>query len=637
MMFLSRRSTARCCHSLQTQARISQRRYLNNSASLRTGAPISPSPSRFTRISSFWLPTGGLVPAEGEDGHAKLIRAGYLRQSHTGIFHILPLGERVQKKLEGLIDKYMSQLGASKVSLSSISSQALWGKTNRLEGYGKELFRFTDRKAVPYILAPTHEEEVTKLVASTVKSYKSLPLRLYQIGRKYRDEIRPRHGVLRSREFLMKDLYTFDCSLQSALKTYEEARAAYSRLFDELKLPYLVAEAASGDIGGDLSHEYHLPSPTGEDNVISCTDCSYVANEELATARPVTHEDPVSTDANNVRSDGVSPARVWRGISKDRKTLINVWYPTLFAEGDLNTHALKSVVSGLDASLEGVSSLWQSTLHTMGSSKSGERPQLLNIIDYRLGQRFASSLQDDPSQFPLLPPDSPVEVSQLENKYVMSSTKGEPLNTIRIQDGDHCPRCIAGKLTVQKAIELGHTFHLGTKYSDALGARVDMPATRLEGTQAISTEPQKSASVSESVSVSMQMGCHGIGVSRIIGAVADHLADERGLNWPRAIAPFEVLLIPGRDMEEDTMTIIRSLTEPSDTFPPIDLALDDRDATFPWKLKDADLVGYPVIVLLGRKWISDRQCEVQCRRLSSIEFVPLDQLQEHINKLLAQL
>ncbi|KAI1273193.1 hypothetical protein F5Y07DRAFT_411892 [Xylaria sp. FL0933] len=622
MMFLSRRSTARCCHSLQTQARISQHRYLNNSASIGTGAPISTSPSRFTRISSFWLPTGGLVPAEDEDGHAKLIRAGYLRQSHTGIFHILPLGERVQKKLEGLIDKYMSQLGASKVSLSSISSQALWRKTKRLEGYGKELFRFADRKGVPYILAPTHEEEITKLVASTVKSYKSLPLRLYQIGRKYRDEIRPRHGVLRSREFVMKDLYTFDYSPQSALKTYEEARAAYSRLFDELKLPYLVAEAASGDIGGDLSHEYHLPSPAGEDNVISCTDCSYVANEELATARPITHEDPVSTDAN-VRSDGVSPAQVWRGISKDRKTLINVWYPTSFAEGDLNTHALKSIVPGLDASLEGVSSLWHLTLDTMGSSKSDDRPQLLNIIDYRLGQRFASSLQDDPSQFPLLLPDSPVEVSQLENKYVMSSTKGEPLNTIRIQDGDHCPRCIAGKLTVQKAIELGHTFHLGTKYSDALGARVDVPATRLEDYRA--------------VSVPVQMGCHGIGVSRIIGAVADHLADKLGLNWPRAIAPFEVLVIPGRDMEEDTMTIIRSLTEPSDSFPPIDLALDDRDATLPWKLKDADLVGYPVIVLLGRKWLSDRQCEVQCRRLSSIECVPLDQLQEHINKLLAQL
>ncbi|KAI0430421.1 class II aaRS and biotin synthetase [Xylaria sp. FL1042] len=614
-MFVSLRSTPKCYYSLQTQTRISQRRYLHDASSIRTGAPISHSPSHVTRISSFWPATSSIIPVEGEDGHAKLARAGYLQQSHAGIFHTLPLGQRVQNKLEGLIDKYMSQLGASKVSLSSISSQALWQKTNRLEGYGQELFRFADRRDVPYILAPTHEEEITTLVAKRVKSYKYLPLRLYQIGRKYRDEIRPRHGVLRSREFVMKDLYTFDHSLQSALKTYEEARAAYNRLFDELKLPYLVAEASSGGIGGDLSHEYHLPSPIGEDNVISCTDCDYVANEELATTRPLPSED------NNVKSAGISPAQVWRGISKDRKTLVNVWYPTSFTDASINTHALKSIIPGLDSSLEDVLSLWQSTLKLASSSKSDKRPQLLNIIDYRLGQRFANSLKDDPSHFTILPPDSPVELSRLDQKYITSSTKDEPFNTIRIHDGDHCPRCTSGKLTVRKAIELGHTFHLGTKYSDALDARVDAPSP---------TDPQRSTTVP------MQMGCHGIGVSRIIGAVANHLADERGLNWPRAIAPFEVLVIPGKS-QEDAMNVIRSLTESSDTSPPLDLALDDRDETFPWKLKDADLVGYPVIVLLGRMWVSDRQCEVQCRQLDSKEFVPLDRLREHVNGLLAQL
>ncbi|KAI1744054.1 class II aaRS and biotin synthetase [Xylaria scruposa] len=619
MTFLIR-NTQRCCFSLRRQACIQQRRHTTSSLESRA-------PGYFSRLSNFWLATGGITQTEREDGHAKLVRAGYLRQSHAGIFHLLPLGERVQTKLENLIDKHMSQLGASKVSLSSISSQALWQRTNRLEGYGQELFRFNDRKEVPYILAPTHEEEITTLVAKTIKSYKSLPLRLYQIGRKYRDEIRPRHGVLRSREFVMKDLYTFDYSLQSALKTYEEARVAYNRLFDELKLPYLVAEASSGDIGGDLSHEYHLPSSIGEDNVISCTDCSYVANEELAAARPVSLQDTSFSGNGGAKSSTV--AQVWRGISKDRKTLVNVWYPTSFKNADINTHALKSVLPSLDSSLEDALPLWDSVLST--SSSTGQQPQVLNIVDYRLGQQFADDLENEPHQFPMLPPQAPVELSQLDKQYVTSSTNGEPFNTIRIHDGDHCPRCTSGKLKIQKAIELGHTFHLGTKYSEALDARVQMPLTMIEDSQVV---PTKSDSIG---SVAMQMGCHGIGVSRIIGAVAEHLADERGLNWPRAIAPFEVVVIPGKNMEEDAATISRSLTRSSGTFAPIDLVLDDRDDSFPWKLKDADLVGYPIIVVLGRKWASDRLCEVQCRRLGSVEFVSSENLQEHVNRLLAQL
>ncbi|KAI0860701.1 class II aaRS and biotin synthetase [Xylaria cubensis] len=616
-MTFSIRNTQQCYFSLRRQTLMPRRRYMTSALK----------PGHFSRLSNFWLTTGGITQTEHEDGHAKLVRAGYLRQSHAGIFHLLPLGERVQTKLENLIDKHMSQLGASKVSLSSISSQALWQQTNRLEGYGQELFRFTDRKEVPYILAPTHEEEITTLVAKTVKSYKSLPLRLYQIGRKYRDEIRPRHGVLRSREFVMKDLYTFDYSLQSALKTYEEARVAYNRLFDELKLPYLVAEASSGDIGGDLSHEYHLPSSIGEDNVISCTDCSYVANEELAAARPIPLQDTSFGGNDNVKSSAA--AQVWRGISKDRKTLVNVWYPPSFTNADINTHALKSVFPSLDSSLEDALPLWDSVLSS--SSSIDQQPQILNIVDYRLGQQFADGLENEPHQFPMLPPQAPIESSQLNKQYVSSSTNGEPFNTIRIHDGDYCPRCTSGKLKIQKAIELGHTFHLGTKYSEALNARVQVPSTMIEDGQVVSTNSDSMGSVS------MQMGCHGIGVSRIIGAVAEHLGDERGLNWPRAIAPFEVVVIPGKNMEEDAATVSHSLIGTSDAFTPIDLVLDDRAESFPWKLKDADLVGYPVIVILGRKWTSDRLCEVQCRRLGSVEFVSSENLQEHVNKLLTQL
>ncbi|KAI0106235.1 class II aaRS and biotin synthetase [Nemania sp. FL0031] len=592
--------------------------------SLQHKAPEFEGTSFFSRLSSFWLVTGGIAPTEREDGNAKLARAGYLRQSHPGIFHMLPLGVRVQAKLEALIDKHMSQLGASKVSLSSISSQALWKKTNRLDGYGQELFRFTDRKDGPYILAPTHEEEITKLVANSVRSYKSLPLRLYQIGRKYRDEIRPRHGLLRGREFVMKDLYTFDHSLQSALKTYEEARAAYSKLFDELKLPYLVAEASSGDIGGDLSHEYHLPLQMGEDNVISCTDCNYVANEELATARLIPHQS--ESPADNVA------ARIWRGISKDRKTLVNVWYPAPFVDADINPYALKSILPGLDSSLENALPLWESTLSSSSSSTGNQRPQLLSIIDSRLGEKFVNGLINEPNQFPILSDESLVELSQLDHQYV-TSTNGEPVNTIRIRDGDHCPRCTSGKLKIQKAIELGHTFHLGTKYSEALDARVQVPSNLIDDNQADHTNSNSMTRVP------MQMGCHGIGVSRIIGAVAEHLADNRGLNWPRAIAPFEVVVIPGKNTEEeDINTVTNSLTRSSPNLPPIDLVLDDRvGASLSWKMNDADLIGYPVIVVIGRQWKTERLCEVQCRRLGSPQSVPLDELRGHVDSLLAQL
>ncbi|KAI1386924.1 prolyl-tRNA synthetase [Hypoxylon trugodes] len=579
----------------------------------------------FTRSSKFWIPTGGIAATENEDAHNKLIRAGYLRQSHAGIFHMLPLGQKVQEKLERLIDKYMLQLGASKVSLSSISSQALWQQTNRLDGYGPELFRFDDRKEVPYLLAPTHEEEITTLVSKTIKSYKSLPLRLYQIGRKYRDEIRPRQGVLRSREFLMKDLYTFDYSIPSAISTYEEIREAYSRLFNELKLPYLVAEASSGDIGGDLSHEYHLPSPIGEDNVISCNSCDYVANEELASARLESMKE-ASPETN---SGDVLAANVWRGVSKDRSTLINVWYPASFSGDSINTHAIKSALPELDSSLNDSTPFWSSTIPIGKSSEPRKQVRLVNIIDYRLGAPFASALSTNPSPETLLPKNADLDLSTITTDYLTASDDQIPLNVLRVRDGDNCPRCDSGKLKVQKAIELGHTFHLGTRYSDPLEAHVQVPSHLIEGEVALK-------SAGDMKTVSMQMGCHGIGLSRIIGAVADHLADAKGLNWPRAIAPFEVVVVPGRGLEQDGVIVAEYLAN-SQAHRPLDLLLDDRTESLPWKMRDADLVGYPVVVILGKGWNSERLCEVQCRRLSSVSHVLLEDLPIYINQLLAQL
>lgn len=454
------------------------------------------------------------------------------------------------------------------------------------------------------MLAPTHEEEVTLLVARTVKSYKELPLRLYQITRKYRDEFRPRHGLLRGREFIMKDLYTFDSSVESALATYDQVRGVYSRIFSDMKLPVLSAKASSGDMGGDLSHEYHLPTPIGEDCVVSCGSCDYIVNEEIANS-------VISEEA----ADDTAPG-VWRGITKDRTKLVNVWYPKWtrplgggdvreYADGDINLSSVKSVVPDLDAAVEDALPFW-SAATTPGSRTA---TSIVNVVDSRLPLSLARDLRDvapNTSSWPaaLPAPEPPLPASTCHGE----SGAGAPLNLLRIRTGDKCPQCSSGALKVQKAMELGHTFFLGTRYSEPLGATTSVPP---------SGQP-----------LPMQMGCHGIGISRVVGAVAEHLRDDTGLNWPVAIAPYSCVIVPGKDVEDgDALQVAHHINGSQNAgcgF--LDVALDDRQRPLPWKLTDADLIGFPVIVVLGREWRAAKRVEVQCRRLGIKQVVAVADL-----------
>ncbi|KAF4974504.1 hypothetical protein FZEAL_8600 [Fusarium zealandicum] len=564
-------------------------------------------------LSTTWVPTGGITASEDEFGHGKLVRGGFLRQAHSGIFQLLPLGLRVQDKIEKLLDKYMRSVGASRLSLSSISSEDLWRRSDRLDRVAPELFRLTDRKEVPLILSPTHEEEITTLVAATLKSYKELPIRLYQITRKYRDERRPRHGLLRSREFLMKDLYTFDLTTSAAIETYHQVSKAYRAFFDELKLPYLVAEASSGDMGGDLSHEYHLPSAVGEDTVVNCDSCGYTANDEVATARSPSIKSNVST------SYSAPQVRVWRGISKDRKILINAWYPQpseAFADSDLNLHAVKSAVSELDTSIDDALPFWNEAF------ESG-KPQVINVIDARLAPSF-ESLRD---QLPLLPES--LAAREVEHSSIGGSGSAERLNLVRIADGDSCPRCEKGTLKIHRALECGHTFHLGTRYSVPLETCVTLPQRAIP-------EAAMKEGLAPGSRVPVQMGCHGVGVSRIFGAVAEVLADERGLNWPRAIAPFEVAIIPTTGLAEESLNMYDNLVAGNRSQSGFDVVLDDRNQSFGWKMNDAEMVGYPVVVILGKAF-KDGACEVQCRRLSVKDNVDIKELPGFISGLLDRL
>ncbi|CAD6438924.1 788459a3-d06b-4008-bd52-b88fc271134b [Sclerotinia trifoliorum] len=600
----------------------------------RNHSNISSKTDDRARLSKYWIPTGGIAASVDEDSHAKLIRGGFLRQAHTGIFHMLPLGRRVQDKLEALIDKHMSTLGASKLALSSLSSEELWAKSGRLDA-SSELFRLKDRKEAGYLLAPTHEEEITELVSNSVQSYRELPVRLYQITRKYRDELRPRQGLLRSREFVMKDLYTFDYNSSSALSTYEDVRKAYQNLFNELKIPYLVAEADSGDIGGDLSHEFHFPTKIGEDNIINCTECKYVANEELAETGKLKVDEIDDFDVH------IQNTSVVAGFSRDGSTLIATWFYSKNGEGyELNIRSIKSVIPEYDPSrkieypelLRLINRENVTGNKLLGKSHQPSINRVVHLIDGRVPSQMSKAIVKE--RFSAVAKANSKTWDDWLSKVDDTSfifqdpSTGESLNLRRIMEGDICPKCQEPTLKVEKAIELGHTFHLGTRYSKPMEATVNVPCNLVENK---SEEITALLGENGQVRVPMEMGCHGIGVTRMIGAVAETLVDGKGLNWPRVMSPFEIVVIPGKGSDEGALQIFDTFSTAA-----MDPVIDDRGVSIAWKLRDADLIGYPVIVVLGRKW-KEGLCEVQCRRLDVMENVKIEDLKDFVGKLLSQL
>lgn len=390
----------------------------------------------------------------------------------------------------------------------------------------------------------------------------------------------------------MKDMYSFDTTYEGAIEAYKDVSSAYRAIFAELKVPILVAEASSGDMGGDHSHEYHLTNDIGEDTVAHCKSCGYSANDEVATARTLTEYVTPPTSADEFL--------VWRGITKDRKTLVNAWYPLKNGENQgINTHALKSIISDLDTGITDTSSAWSEAL------KSQPEAKIINVIDYRLAPSFETSQ----SLLAIIPSNldhpTPPQTS-------ITTSKDRPIDLLPITANDPCPRCTDGTLSIHRALELGHTFYLGTRYSVPLEAYTTLPANP--------SEP-----------VPLQMGCYGIGVSRILAAVAEHKADDKGLNWPRSIAPYEVVMIPTSAASEEIGQLQDSLAEVAD------VVMDDRKKAFGWKMQDADLTGYPIIVVMGKAWKEKQECEVQCRALGVKENVAAAELPAFVRELLDQL
>lgn len=469
----------------------------------------------------------------------------------------------------------------------------------------------------------------------------------------------------------MKDLYTFDATNEKALQTYQTVRKVYNAFFSEFKIPYLTAEASSGNIGGNLSHEYHFPSRKGEDNLVCCSSCDYVVNEELAESRTLrAHRYPKSADEDasspqqvqssgwkqwnsepgslaagkhldaNIDFQASDDGNQWLGISQDRNTLVQAFLPyeveipevagKEYRKTEINRHAIKRIFPELDLGVEDPLEVFKAE-RVLGTAagKTRNKARILRVVDMRY------VLRKHPLNFPN---PSSITVGDVKVPVQNKFSEGDKLvDLVRIESGDLCPVCDEGTLKIESAVELGHTFHLGTRYSTPLEATIDADPSQKDSQQGASSVPGQP--VTQSDRIPIQMGCHGIGVSRLIAAVADALADSKGLNWPRVMAPFEAIIIPTKGSEREAAEIYDLLItrEAHGSQGQIDAILDDRKRDFGWKIKDADMIGYPIIVILGRGWKSERECEVQCRRLSIKKLVSAERLRTFVEGLLQQL
>ncbi|RUP16586.1 prolyl-tRNA synthetase [Jimgerdemannia flammicorona] len=568
--------------------------------------------------------------------HRLMLRAGFIRQSASGVYSLLPLGLRTLDKLETIIEEEMRfivdrvyellgkqrvliydasfcDLDAQKLSLPALLSAEPWKQTGRWESSGGELFRLKDRKSADFLLAPTHEEEITQLVAGEVTSYRQLPLRLYQIGRKYRDEMRPRSGLLRGREFLMKDLYTFDATEEEATATYEDVRAAYAKVFRRIGVPFVVADADTGNIGGTSSHEYHFISEVGEDSLLICPECGYTANEERARGIIPHHHhapsisNPFDTFASSLLpSLSLPPSALTIQLASAELVIKNAKEAETSSERDVvaiviesgrtvNMLKLRDAVKKQlgEKAKDGINMdllMGIQTLETM--RKQEERWSKLSVyVDDSV-----NSIIPDPTSAPPLPQS--IESHPLAVFAVHTDTTLHHGDFHNVQPGDTCPQCPA-PLTLHRAIEVGHTFLLGTKYSAALGATF-RPAGPVAGGV-----------------LPIQMGCFGLGVSRMLAAIVESSNDTRGIAWPVSVAPFRVAVVPVDVKNEGMKAVAERVYDALDGMGGSlrdEVVMDDRQgASFGFRMKDAELVGYPYIVVVGKR-AAEGVVEIQERR-----------------------
>jgi prolyl-tRNA synthetase len=545
------------------------------------------------RYSNYFIPTYKETPSDAEVvSHRLMLRSGMIRKLTSGIYTYLPAGLRSIKKVENIIREEMNRAGAIEILMPAVQPAELWKESGRWDYYGPELLRFKDRHTRDACLGPTHEEVITDLVRKEIQSYKQMPINFYQIQTKFRDEIRPRFGLMRCREFIMKDAYSFDVDEERANRSYEIMYRAYTRIFERCGLKFRAVEADTGAIGGSYSHEFMVLAETGEDQIINCLQCQYAANLEKAevkggngsTSDPAHPMEPVEpVDTPDVKT--VEQVTAFLGISPDRliKTLIYVADEKVVGvlvrgDHDVNEAKIRNFLEAQTVELADEGLVAQTTgapvgfagpmglavklvadhaIHGMINSVTGGNKKDLHLRNVNLGRDFTV---DGFGDLRIITPE------------------------------DSCPRC-GGEIQFGRGIEVGHVFKLGTKYSQALKA-------------VFLDEHGKERPI--------VMGCYGIGVGRTVAAAIEQNHDKDGICFPVAISPFEVTILPLQmhepDVAEAAETLYKALLDNG-----VDVLLDDRDERAGVKFKDADLLGVPLLVTVGARGIRDGQVEIKLR------------------------
>jgi len=552
---------------------------------------------RFTRG---FFPTLKEAPAEAEVvSHRLMVRAAMIRRLAAGVYTLLPLGVRAHRKVEQICREELDRAGAQEVLLPALNPAELWQRTGRWDVYGKELIRLQDRHGRDFCLGPTHEEVITDLVSREVRSYRDLPLNLYQIQTKFRDEIRPRFGVMRGREFTMKDGYSFDRDDAGAEESYRQMVEAYRRIFRRCGLQFGVVEADSGAIGGSFSHEFMVMADTGEEAVHLCNACQYAANADKTPANLTLPEND-GGKLEKVHTPGahtIEEVSAFLGLPPHRmaKTLL------FLADGravaamvpghrELNEVKLKNALEARELLMADAATVERITRSAVGFAGPIGLEGVTLIADRSMRGRGGLV----------------VGANETDHHYV-GAEEGRDFRAdafadlTAAQEGDPCPRC-GEPLSVRRGIEVGHVFKLGCKYSEALGA------TYLDEKGQAHT---------------IVMGCYGIGIGRTVAAAIEQNHDEEGIIWPVPLAPYHVDVIPVTASDarcrEEAERLYRALEALG-----VEAVLDDRDERPGVKFKDADLIGFPYKAVVGPKGLKEGKAEIQSRRTGEKEFIPLE-------------
>ena len=569
------------------------------------------------RATNLYAPTLRNTPAEAEiASHRLMYRAGLIRKSAGGMYTYLPLAWRTIRKIEQIIREEMDAAGGQEIMMPILQPSELWEESGRWGAYGAEMIRVKDRHDREFCMGPTHEEMITALVRDELRSYKQLPVLLYQIQDKFRDERRPRFGIMRSREFIMKDLYSFDKDVEGMNESYRKMSVAYTNIFTRCGLDFRAVEADSGAIGGGHSEEFTVLAPEGESRIACCDACSYAASDEKAALRPMDAPDEAELPLEKVATPGTHTIALLAEYLKVpvEKTIKAVAYQTeddtlilAFLRGDHEVNEIK-----LANAVPGARDLRMADEDAIRAV--GGCPGFMSPIGIAKGTHI---IVDETA---MRMHNAVSGANEADFHYTNVNPKRDfeavTVADIRlVEEGDACPVCENGHLHIGRGIEAGQIFALGTKYSEAMGA------TFLDETG--KAQP-------------MQMGCYGIGVGRTMAAAIEQNHDEHGIIWPRAIAPYEVVVVAVNAKDDAQLAYAEEVYEELRAAG-IDVLLDDRRERAGVKFNDCDLIGYPVRIAIGPKTIDSGSIEVKVRRTGELINFARDTYLKGVQDMLAAL